>query len=113
MVIKEGDFRASGREEEAHFLYHRRRDGTNKATCSLSWKGKLKGEVFMKLKSRNQGRYTEKNTNGGSTCFGKKYPCSVYSRRGLCPLRRCFSPQNDAKKRDVMCIITGRAAVPR
>ena len=54
MVIKEGDFKEE--EEAAHFLYHRRRDGTNKATCSLSWKGKLKGEVFMKLKSRNQGR---------------------------------------------------------
>ena len=61
MVIKEGDFRdgaeeRAGEREEAHFLYHRRRDGTNKATCSLSWKGKLKGEVFMKLKSQNQGR---------------------------------------------------------
>ena len=36
MVIKEGDFKE---EEAAHFLYHRRRDGTNKATCSLSSEG--------------------------------------------------------------------------
>ena len=37
MVIKEGDFKEE--EEAAHFLYHRRRDGTNKATCSLSSEG--------------------------------------------------------------------------